>query len=345
VASAAEATAIATEAAKGNDLVSVQPDSIVLPIGGSPTRDLYASRQWSLDPTKTTFSNAWRTTTGKGITVAVIDTGVDARHPDLVRSRILPGRQFLNGSANGVPMSPSTDGCGHGTHVAGTIAATANNNVGISGAAPGVKILPIKVLNCSGYSSDVANGIKWAANNGARVINLSLGGTRRDTAVDAAIAYARSRKVVIVAAAGNNGTACTTGRNATSYPGASPGAIGVGAIDSNLGKSCFSNTGSYVDIVAPGGAILSTYPTALVPKAPAGKPAYAPYMYLNGTSMATPHVAAAAALVLSRKLRCTPDQVQMKLESTARRIGSTTRNNTFGYGLVDPAKAIASPAC
>jgi subtilisin family serine protease len=242
-------------------------------------------------------------------------------------------------------MSPSTDSCGHGTHVAGTIAATVNNNVGIAGAAPGVKILPIKVLNCSGFSSDVANGIKWAATNGARVINLSLGGTARDTAVDAAITYARSRKVVVVAAAGNNGTGCTTGKNATSYPGASPGAIGVGAIDSAFNKSCFSNTGQYVDIAGPGIGILSTYPVALVPKAPAGKPPYAPYMTMSGTSMATPHVAAAAALVLSRRLACTPDQVEAKLESTARRLGGTARNNSFGYGLIDPAKAVTGYAC
>ena len=236
-------------------------------------------------------------------------------------------------------MTTATDACGHGTHVAGTIAALANNNIGIAGAAPGVKILPVKVLNCSGYTSDVANGIKWAANNGARVINLSLGGTARDSALDAAIAYARTKKVVVVAAAGNNGTGCTAGKNAISYPGASAGVIGVGAIDSNLNRSCFSNTGSYVDVVGPGTSILSTYPLAMTAKG------YAPYTSMSGTSMASPHVAAVAALVLSRKPTCTPDQVEVRIEATARRLGGTARNNDFGFGLVDPARAVAAFAC
>jgi serine protease len=341
VSSPAEARAVATDAAKGNDLTSVQSDSIMR-VTGSPTNDTYASNQWPLDPVKTSFSTAWKTSNGKGIIVAVIDTGVDASHPDLA-GQILPGRAFLNGSATGVAMSPATDNCGHGTHVAGTIAALANNRIGISGAAPGVKILPVKVLNCSGLSSDVANGIKWAANNGARVINLSLGGTVRDSAVEAAIAYARTKKVVVVAAAGNNHgpTSCASpGNNAVSYPGASPGVIGVGAIDDQFARACFSNTGSYVDLVAPGFNVLSTYPVNLTDMS-----RYAPYMYMSGTSMATPHVAAAAAIVLSRWPTCTSDRVEAKLESTAKRLGGTTRNDNFGYGDIDPTKAVTAPAC
>jgi type VII secretion-associated serine protease mycosin len=344
VASPAEARAVATDAAKGNDLTSVQSDSIMRPTG-SPTNDTYAANQWPLDPVKTSFAGAWKVTKGAGVTVAVIDTGVDANHPDLA-GQILPGRAFLNGSAAGVAMSPATDNCGHGTHVAGTIAAIANNRVGVSGAAPAVKILPVKVLNCSGLSSDVANGIKWAANSGARVINLSLGGTTRDSAVEAAIAYARTKKVVVVAAAGNNHgpTSCALpGNNAVSYPGASPGVIGVGAIDDQFARACFSNTGSYVDLVAPGTNILSTYPTNLT-----DLKKYAPYMYMSGTSMATPHVAAAAALVLSRWPTCTSDRVEVKLEATAKRLGGgvgIARNDNFGYGDIDPTKAVTAPAC
>jgi serine protease len=341
VTSSAQARAVATDAAKGNDLISVQADSIVRATG-APTNDQFAPNQWGLDRAKTTFTNAWSVTTGKGVIVAVIDTGVDAKHPDLA-GQVLPGRAFLNNGPAGVAMSPSTDGCGHGTHVAGTIAALANNKIGVAGAAPGVKILPVKVLNCSGLNSDVANGVKWAANNGARVINLSLGGTVRDTALEAAITYARSKKVVVVAAAGNNWYSKTcnpTGTNATSYPGASPGVIGVGAVDSNLNRSCFSNVGAGVDLVAPGGAIASTYPTNLTAKN------YVPYSTMSGTSMATPHVAAAAAMVLSRKLTCTPDQVEKRLETMAKRLGGTTaRNDTYGYGIVDPAKAVAAFAC
>ena len=341
VSSPAEARAVATDAAKGNDLTSVQSDSIMRPTG-SPTNDTYAANQWPLDPVKTSFASAWKIANGKRIIVAVIDTGVDANHPDLA-GQILSGRAFLHGSAAGVAMSPATDRCGHGTHVAGTIAAIANNRIGVSGAAPGVKILPVKVLNCSGLSSDVANGIKWAANNGARVINLSLGGTTRDSAVEAAIAYARTKKVVVVAAAGNNHgprSCATPGNNAVSYPGASPGVIGVGAIDDQFTRACFSNTGNYVDLVAPGFNVLSTYPTNLTDRTK-----YAPYMYMSGTSMATPHVAAAAALVLSRWPTCTSNRVETKLESTAKRLGGKARNDNFGYGDIDPTKAVSAPAC
>jgi type VII secretion-associated serine protease mycosin len=341
VTSSAQAEAVATEAAKGNDLVSVQPDTVVRPTGNY-TSDTYSRIQWALNPWKTTFTKAWRIRTGAGIVVAVIDTGVDAGHPDLA-GQVLPGHQFLNGSTYGAPMSPATDSCGHGTHVAGTIAALANNRVGVAGVAPGVKILPVKVLNCSGYSSDVANGITWATKHGARVINLSLGGPSRDSSLEAAINYARSRKVVVVAAAGNNhGPRTTCGRpgtNARSYPAASPGVIAVGAVDERLSRACFSNTGTYVDVVAPGYNVVSTYPLALAQGS-------VPYRYMSGTSMAAPHVAAAAAIVLSRWPTCTADRVERKIESTTRRLGrGALRNNAYGYGLVDPARAVTAPAC
>ncbi len=344
VTSQAQARAVATDAAKGNDLVVVQPDTLVSPVG-APTNDFWTAHndQWGIDTTKTTFAAAWKTTTGKGITVAVVDTGVDATNPDL-SGQVLNGKSFLTGASGASALNPKVDTCGHGTHVSGTIAALANNGIGVAGAAPGVKILPVKVMNsalqCSGYSSDVANGIKWAADNGAKVINLSLGGTGDDRAQDLAITYARSKGVVVVAAAGNNhGPAKTCGgpgTNAVSYPGASPGVIAVGAIDINFGRACFSNTGSYVDLVGPGTNVLSTYPVAMTTKG------YQPYAYMSGTSMATPHVAAAAALLMARWPKCTPDQVASRLEATAKRLGGTARNNDFGYGLVDPARAVTA---
>jgi serine protease len=268
---------------------------------------------------------------------------VQADHPDLA-GQVLAGKAFLKGTTDKNALNPKIDSCGHGTHVAGTIAALRDNNkIGVTGAAPGAKILPVKVLNCSGYASDVANGIKWAADNGAKVINLSLGGTSSDAGQNAAIAYARSRGAVVIAAAGNNWFSATCnpgGNNATSYPGASAGVIGVGAIDTGFGRSCFSNVGSYVDVAAPGTNILSTYPPA---KTLSG---YAPYAYMSGTSMATPHVAAAAALVLSKWPTCTPDKVEKRLENTARRLGGTSgRNNNFGFGLIDPAKAVSGTTC
>jgi len=338
-----QARAVATRAAAGNDLVSVKTDTIVRPIG-APTNDQYAANLWGLDRAKTSFANAWAVTRGAGIKVAVIDTGVDASHPDL-SGQVLMGKAFLSFTTNATALNPRIDSCGHGTHVAGTIAARRGNALGITGAAPEVRIMPVKVLDrlkgCGGYSSDVANGIKWSANNGARVINLSLGGSTRDPAQDAAIAYARSKGVVVVAAAGNNWYSSTcnpSGNNATSYPGASPGVIGVGAMDPAFARACFSNVGSYVDVTAPGTGILSTYPAAMTSQG------YAPYMYMSGTSMATPHVASAAALVLAKWPTCSPDRVQGRLQATARRLGTTGRNNNFGYGLIDPAKAVAGTA-
>ncbi|HEY3722937.1 MAG TPA: S8 family serine peptidase, partial [Acidimicrobiia bacterium] len=344
VRSQAQARTVATDAARGNDLVVVKADTLVSPTA-APTNDTYTKLgdQWGIDTTKTTFSTAWKTTNGKGVTVAVVDTGVDWTNPDLV-GQVLAGKAFLTGATNASVLNPRVDTCGHGTHVAGTIAAVANNAKGVAGAAPGAKILPVKVMNpalgCSGYSSDVAKGITWAANNGAKVVNLSLGGSSDDPAQDLAIAYAHSKGVVVVAAAGNNhgpaSTCGTVGTNAVSYPGASKFVIGVGAISSSLTRGCFSNTGSYVDVVGPGVSVLSTYPVALTT---AG---HVPYAYMSGTSMATPHVAAAAALLLARWPSCSPDKVEARLEATAKRIGSTGRNNDYGYGLIDPGRAITA---
>jgi subtilisin family serine protease len=205
-----------------------------------------------------------------------------------------------------------------------------------------VKILPVKVLNCSGYSSDVANGIKWAVDQGARVINLSLGAPGPNPVLDAAVAYANAHRAVVVAAAGNNHgpkSCSAAANNARSYPGASPGAIGVGAVGKRLTRACFSNTGNYLDLVAPGTKVLSTYPPAMT------RYGYAPYMYMNGTSMAAPHVSAAAALVLSRRPGCSPARVEQRLKATARRFSAHRRTNAFGYGLVSPGKAVSGNAC
>jgi subtilisin family serine protease len=328
VSSEAQARAVARNAARGNDLVGVEQDR---PITASAfTNDQYSSMQWALNPLKTSFLEAWQTTTGTGITVAVVDTGVAAGHPDLA-GKVLPGHEFLNGGLIDRDVPVMTDGCGHGTHVAGTIAAVAQNGIGVAGAAPGVKILPVRVLNCGGWTSDVAAGITWAANHGARVINLSVGGPGPDRSLALAVKYARSKGAVVVAAAGNNHGTCTPYQNATSYPGATTGAIGVGAIDSNFQHACFSNTGTYVDLAAPGVGIVSTYPPNT-------------YAQMDGTSMATPHVSAAAALVLAKRPWCTPDEVEARLEATAVRLGSPTYpNKLFGAGLIDPAKAVSGP--
>ncbi|MEB3330505.1 MAG: S8 family serine peptidase [Candidatus Sericytochromatia bacterium] len=218
----------------------------------------------------------WPFTTGEGIKVAVIDTGVDASHPDLA-GRVLPGVDVVNNDGD------ATDAPGHGTHVAGTIAAIANNALGTAGVAPGAQVLPIKVLNAAGRgtNADIAAGILAAADRGAQIINLSLGGTDDSETLRRAIASVQARGVVVIAAAGNEGVSTPF------FPAANEGVIGVAAVDSSRKKARFSNFGDYIDVAAPGVSIGSTRRGGGIAT-------------LSGTSMAAPHVAAACALLKAR---------------------------------------------
>ena len=220
--------------------------------------------------------NIWAFTQGEGIKVAVIDTGVDANHPDLA-GRVLPGADLVNDD------NDAGDDHGHGTHVAGSIAAVVNNGVDVGGVAPHAQIIPIKVLNASGqgYNADIANGVLEAANLGAKVINLSLGGTDNSETLRRAIADVQARGVVVVAAAGNDGVSTPF------YPAANDGVIAVAAIDQSRRKASFSNYGDYIDIAAPGVAIGSTRKGGGVAS-------------MSGTSMASPHVAGACALLMAQ---------------------------------------------
>ncbi|MFC7534722.1 S8 family peptidase [Actinoplanes sp. GCM10030250] len=315
------ATRLVKEAQKTEDAVSVELDFPVHALGVPTGSDTYRSQQW--DFAKLKIAEAWKRSTGAGVTVAVIDTGVDARHPDLAKN-VLSGYDALTNKA-GV----STDGNGHGTHVAGTIAAVTGNNIGVSAVAPDVKILPVKVLsaNGSGNTSDTAEGIIWAADNGAKVINMSLGGSGKAAAVSNAIRYARSKGVTVVAAAGNS-----RGEGSPiNYPGADEGVIAVAATDAADRFATYSNAGSYVDVAAPGSAIMSTYPNSS-------------YMSFNGTSMATPHVAAVAALLKSYSPALTPDQIESALEKTSVDLGASGFDKDYGYGRIDPVAALASVA-
>jgi serine protease len=288
--------------------------------------DPYRGQQWDL--TKMRAADAWQKSTGTGATVAVIDTGVDASHPDLA-GKILPGIDIISGVEG-----TSTDPNGHGTHVAGTIAALTGNGEGVAAVAPGAKILPIRVLgaNGSGYMSDAATGIVYAADHGANVINMSLGSTAQVTAVTNAISYARGKGVVVVAAAGNE----RASGSPVSYPAADPGVIAVAATDSADAFAGYSNRGSYVDIAAPGSGIVSTYPAAKGSS----------YVIMSGTSMAAPHVAAVAALLESYRPGLTPDQVEQAMESSAVDLGPAGKDADYGYGRIDAAAALtaASPA-
>ncbi|MEU4557986.1 S8 family serine peptidase [Actinoplanes sp. NPDC023936] len=315
------AVKLVKKAQQAENAVGVEVDAPVHALGIPTGSDPYRSQQW--DFTKMNVANAWQRSTGSGVTVAVIDTGVDAAHPDLA-ANTLSGYDAIADRA-GV----STDGNGHGTHVAGTIAAVTGNGVGVSAVAPDVKILPVKVLdaNGSGYMSDTAEGIVWAADHGAQVINMSLGSTAKVTAVTNAVAYARSRGVTVVAAAGNS----RTSGSPISYPGADEGVIAVAATDSADRYASYSNAGGYVDVAAPGSGIISTYPTAR-----------GMYANLNGTSMAAPHVAAVAALLKSYRSALTPDQIESLLEKSAVDLGGAGFDTDYGYGRIDAAAALAA---
>ena len=285
------------------------------------TADPFRPQQWALDDVA--FGSVWSTTRGAGVTVAVVDSGVLGNHEDLTGS-VLSGTDFV-GSGNGW-----NDQLGHGTHVAGVIAAHASNGLGITGAAPGVKILPVRVLDGggSGQSSNVAAGIIYAADHGARVINLSLGGTNADAGTHAAIQYAISKGSVVLAAAGNSGEQGSP----KIYPGAFPEVIAVGAVDSHNQRASFSNIGDYVDVVAPGVDTISTY-----------KGSTSAYAFGSGTSMATPYAAAEAALIVASGTRDVAG-VRHMIEATARDLGPAGRDSSYGYGLISPRGVVRPPA-
>jgi thermitase len=238
---------------------------------------------------------AWAMSTGHTVTVAVIDTGIDYTHPDLAGN-------YAGGIDYVTPDSDPFDDHGHGTHVSGTIAAAMNNvtgdpaeEEGVVGIAPFARIRSYKVCDASGNCSDFAiqQAIVQAVADGAKVINMSLGGAELSQGLDDAVQFAWNAGLVIVAGAGNDGN------SSLFYPAAFDHVIAVGAFDEDHRRATFSNFGNWVDMSAPGNVILSTYPmSACLPSTVPGD--IGCYNYLNGTSMATPHVAGAAALVWSR---------------------------------------------
>jgi serine protease len=267
---------------------------------------------------------AWDLTKTAGAqTVAVLDTGIDAGHPDLT-GRVLAGRNEVT------PGATPNDDNGHGTMTAGIIGANTNNGVGVAGVAWNVKILPVKVLDQdgSGFDSDIINGINWAANNGAKVINMSLGGDDDDSLLHDAITAAVNKGVVVVVAAGN------TGANAPHYPAAYPEVISVAATDNNGALTSFSTQGDWVDIAAPGWNIISTGPRSLTP---AG---YLPYWTNSGTSFSAPMVAGVAALLRNKFPSYTPAQIMARLKSTARDAGPRGLDPYYGAGILDAYNAL-----
>jgi type VII secretion-associated serine protease mycosin len=305
-----------------------------------PNDPYYASDQWNLP--QINAPAAWDITTGSiSVTVAILDTGVDLGHPDL-SSKIVAGYDFVNDD------SSAQDDEGHGTHVAGIAAALSDNATGVAGVAWGARIMPVKVLDQdgSGYVSDIVEGIHWAADHSAAIINMSLGGTGVSSALQDAVNYAYGRGVLIVAAAGNE----YGSGNPTVYPAAYPHVIGVGATNDLDRHASYSNTGFYVDVAAPGGDpsgssdpnprhwIMSTYLRTAAAGADSVQAAYERHA---GTSMATPHVVGLAALVWSRHPHWTNDQVEWAIESTAHDLGDDGRDDVFGWGRIDAHAAAA----
>ncbi|WP_409484511.1 S8 family serine peptidase [Arsenicicoccus dermatophilus] len=298
--------------------------SVDTPVKTTAYNDPLRSHKWDLTMLGgETFHSRVSTT---GVTVAVIDTGVQASHPDL-RGTVLPGVEYVSGRST-ITGNGQVDPQGHGTHVAGIVAATANNATGVAGLAPGARILPVRVLRSDGvgWSSDVARGIVWATDHGAKVINMSLGGAY-DANVEKAVQYAVSRSVVVVAAGGNE----RQEGNPVTYPANYAGVIGVAAVDRYRRAASFSNTGRYVDVAAPGVGIMSTYRTGT---------SYGSYVPMSGTSMATPQIAAVAAGLKAVRPTLTSAGVQGVLAATATDLGVVGRDDVYGAGLVNPNRAL-----
>lgn len=272
-----------------------------------PNDPLYQD-QWGLS--KIQADLAWEVSHGSSSAdIAIVDTGINGSHPDLALK--LKASVDCTVSYTCPPSLP-VDFNGHGTHVAGIASAVTNNSIGVAGLAWEGSLVSVKALddNGSGYYSWVSNAIYWAADNGVKVINLSLGGNSPSKTLERAINYAWDKGVVIVAAAGNNGSAKKT------YPAYYKNAIAVAATNSDDKKAWFSNYGLWVDVAAPGENIISTYKDG--------------YEKLSGTSMSTPFVSGLAALLYGFDPSLGAGGIRQRIENTADRISGTGRYWVFG---------------
>ncbi|HEY9695107.1 MAG TPA: S8 family peptidase [Oculatellaceae cyanobacterium] len=279
------------------------------------------AKQWNLRSIN--VEQAWDETKGNGVTVAVIDTGI-SRVPDLQDTKFVKGYDFVN------DQIPADDDSGHGTHVAGTIAQSTNNNYGVAGIAYEASIMPLKVLSAGGGGTvaDIAEAIRFAADNGADVINMSLGGRGESNIMEEAINYAYSKGVVVIAAAGNENS------SSVSYPARYAHVIGVAALDAAGEKAPYSNFGAGVDISAPGGSEAGMIlQDTIDPETGASA-----IMGFQGTSMAAPHVAGVAALVKAAGIK-EPEEVLRVLKQSVRVVQDDPLNH-FGSGHLDAAAAV-----
>ncbi len=304
--------------------------------------------QWGLSAIHA--QQAWGQTMGDGVIVAVIDTGVDLSHPDLA-GNLVSGISFVNsvqgasGSSDGDQVVPfhnvgPVDDNGHGTHVSGIIAAEADNGIGGAGVAPHCKIMPVKVLayNTKGLEGDVASGIVWAVDHGARILNLSLGGEGGSQTLARAVAYAEAHGALVVAAMGNDGQNPTLHDGADAeFPASLPGVVAVGAKTADGQVAAYSDHGSWISVAAPGSGILSTTPTY-----PVFEDLQPGYDILSGTSMATPFVSGTAALIWSKYPSLTADQVRQRLLHSATDLLFPGFDDFTGWGQVNAAAAVGA---
>ncbi len=308
----------------------IEQDGLVHAQDVVPNDPYYATRQWNLPLIG--MEQAWQLSQGDEVVIAIIDSGLDLVHPDL-QARLWedPGQPGVHGydfvSDDAIPQ----DAFGHGTHVAGIAGAHTDNGIGISGVGWGVRLMAVRVLDATGFGtwSDVAEGIIYAANKGARVLNLSLGGDQLNQATSDAVAYARNLGCLVVAAAGN--AVLTTSQ--IIYPAALEGVMAVGATTSADDPVLAWRHGPQMDVAAPGMSVFSTYWTS---------PASSTYGTMNGTSMATPHVSGLAALIWAYEPTLTAAQVTQIITSTAHDVYTPGWDDRTGWGRIDARAALIS---
>jgi thermitase len=304
------------KAYSSNARVAYAEPDFVAEVVGSPN-DPGFGNQWGM--VKIQAPQAWDVTAGSSnINIAILDTGVDLDHPDLA-NKIISNINFSSSNT-------TDDVNGHGTHVAGIAAAITNNSIGVAGLGYSATIMNVKVMGDtgSGTYSAIASGVTWAADNGAEIINMSLGGSSYSSTLEDAVNYAWSKGVVVVAAAGNNGNSVPC------YPAYYANCIAVAATDASDARASWSSYGDWVDVAAPGLSIYSTLKDN-------------GYGYKSGTSMASPHVAGLAALVFTTVSDTNGDgklnnEVRSRIEATCDYIGVTG----IGYGRINAARAVSS---
>lgn len=297
---------------KKNDNVSNDP---MLEEANIPNDLLFSQYQWNLPAIET--NRGWNLSKGsENVIIAVVDTGVDIDHTDL-NGQLVSGYNVID------PKKAPKDDVGHGTHVSGIIGALVNNEEGVAGISWYNKIMPVKALDSSGSGTTyaVAEGVIWATDHGAKVINMSLGNYADSQFLHDAIKYAYDRDVLLVAASGNDNT------ERPGYPAAYPEVLAVGATNKDMSRAEYSNYGDYIDVTAPGTNIASTYPGNQ-------------YAALSGTSMASPHVAAMAGLIRSLNPDLTNREVMDLMISQAVDLGVKGKDKYFGNGQVDVFRSL-----